>query len=81
MFLGVLGKSRGLSSEQIGQACHDYGREFEVRFGSLSCRVLRPEGFHPDQPSHLCEPLTRDAILFDIEFIHALLDEQSEYPA
>ena len=78
MFLGVLGSSRGLSSDQIAQICYDYGGAFETRFGSLSCRVLRPEGFHPDQPPHLCEPLTRDAILFDIEFIQALLEEKSD---
>jgi hypothetical protein len=78
MFLGVFGKSRGLSSDRIAQLCYDYGSEFEARFGSLSCRVLRPEGFHPDQPPHLCEPLTRDAILFDIEFIQTWLEEHGD---
>ena len=75
MFLGILGKTRGFTKEQVIQACHDYARHFEARFGSLSCRVLRPEGFHPDQAPHICEPLTHDALSLDIEFVHTLLKE------
>jgi hypothetical protein len=72
MFLGVHGKARGLSDEQVVLHCREYAAQFQDRFGSLSCSVLRPEGFHPDQPPHLCEGLTCDAIAFDIEFVSGL---------
>jgi hypothetical protein len=72
MFLGIRGKGRGLSDEQVVQRCREYAVEFEARFGSLSCSRLRPEGFHPDQPPHLCEGLSCDAITFDIEFVSGL---------
>jgi hypothetical protein len=75
MFLGILGKAHGLADDQVVQNCREYAGEFEVRFGSLSCRLLRPEGFHPDQPPHLCEGLTCDAIAFDIEFVSGLPQE------
>ena len=72
MFLGLIGKQRGLSDEQVVRACYDYAQQFEARFGSLLCRELRPEGFRPDNPPHLCEPLTCDAIQFDIAFVSRL---------
>jgi len=74
MFLGIIGRARGLSDDEVVEACYDFARQFEECFGSLSCKVLRPEGFDPDNPPHICEPLTRDAIVFDIEFMSELLD-------
>ncbi len=76
MFLGILGKSRGFQEEEIVSACQDFARQFEGRFGSLLCRVLRPEGFHPENPPHICEGLTWDAISADIEFVSKLLDTE-----
>jgi C_GCAxxG_C_C family probable redox protein len=74
MFLGILGRTLGQSDKEIDHHCQEYARQFEERFGSLSCRDLRPEGFHPDQPPHLCEPLTRRAVSFDINDISRLLE-------
>jgi hypothetical protein len=74
MFIGVIGQEQGLAEDAIVQACYDYGERFETRFGSLVCRDLRPEGFGPDNPPHLCEPLTRDAISFDIQFVSGLIE-------
>jgi hypothetical protein len=74
MFLGIIGRAHGLSGEAIVDACQDYARQFENRFGSLVCKVLRPEGFNPDNPPHICEPLSRDVIAFDIEFVSNLLN-------
>jgi len=76
MFLGVLGRARGISDEDIVDACRRYGTQFATRFGSLSCAVLRPEGFHPDNPPHLCERLTREAISFDARFVEDWLSRQ-----
>ncbi|MGD9028315.1 MAG: C-GCAxxG-C-C family protein [Anaerolineae bacterium] len=74
MFPGVLGKASGVADDAIVQACYEYAECFELRFGSLLCRELRPEGFNPRNPPHLCEELTRDAILFDTSFIAGRLE-------
>lgn len=74
MFLGIIGRARGFSDDEVVEACYDFARQFEDRFGSLSCKVLRPEGFDPDNPPHICAPLTRDAIVFDIVFVSELVD-------
>ena len=72
MFLGVMGREQGLDDDSIMELSRAYAEAFEKRFGSLSCRVLRPEGFDPDNPPHICEPLSVDAVVFDIKFIERL---------
>jgi hypothetical protein len=67
--IGILGKARGLDDDAVVEACYRFAEAFEDRFGSLLCQELRPEGFSPDNPPHLCEELTRRAILFDIQVI------------
>ncbi len=69
MFIGIHGKKLGLSDGAIGRICKQFAAEFEGNFSSLVCRELRPEGFHPDNPPHLCEPLTVEAIEFQYRFI------------
>jgi hypothetical protein len=73
MFVGLAGRAQGLDDEAIVAACYRFAAQFEARFGSLSCRDLRPQGFAPDNPPHLCEGLTCDAILFDVGFLSAWL--------
>ncbi|MDY0093851.1 MAG: C-GCAxxG-C-C family protein [Candidatus Vecturithrix sp.] len=72
MFLGIMGRSQNLSDARIVEACWLFAHQFEQRFSSLRCQDLRPEGFHPDNPPHLCESLTCDAVCFNIEFIQRL---------
>lgn len=69
MFMGIYGKERKLDNDTIVDLCYKYAKEFENKFGSLECNVLRPEGFKSDNPPHLCENLTRTAIRFIIDFI------------
>ena len=69
LFIGILGRSKGVVDEKIIKSCRNFARGFEARFTSLSCRHLRPEGFSPENPPHLCEPLTCRAINFAIEFL------------
>lgn len=69
MFLGIWGKGRGYSKEEIGTACRDFALAFIREFGSLDCRVLRPGGFGPENPPHLCEPLSVRAVMFAVEFV------------
>lgn len=81
MFVGIIGRARGLSDAGTVAACREYARQFEARFGSLSCSVLRPRGFRPDDPPHLCEPLTCEAIVSDVEFIDGLLAAHDAGPS
>lgn len=64
MFVGVWGRTLGRPDGWIVDRCREYGRTFEARFGSLLCRVLRPQGFVPNQPPHLCQELTEKAALW-----------------
>lgn len=69
LFIGILGRARGVADDRIVNLCKDFGRNFEIQFSSLQCRLLRPEGFKPDTPPHLCEQLTCRAIRFTMDFI------------
>lgn len=69
MFIGVGGKAQGLEDATVVKACYSFAEQFEDQFGSLLCRDLRPGGFSPDDPPHLCEELTREALLFDVSFV------------
>ena len=74
MFIGIIGRSMAVSNDDIVSSCNDFARQFEDRFKSLLCHILRPEGFNPDNPPHICERLTCEAICFDINFIKDFLD-------
>lgn len=69
MILGIMGKNLGFDDGDIGEFCQELARCFESHFGSLVCRVLRPQGFSPENPPHLCEALTSDALIWIHEFI------------
>ena len=69
MFLGIIGRDRKISDDEIVDSCNEYAKQFENRFQTLLCKVLRPEGFHEDNPPHLCEDLTCEAVLFNVDFI------------
>ena len=74
MFLGIAGRAKGILDVDIVKSCQDFARQFEMRFGSLQCSVLRPRGFQPDDPPHLCEGITREGIVFSIEFVSHVFD-------
>ena len=69
MFVGLYGSKAGLEGSAIEELCRQFSGDFEQNFGSLLCRELRPQGFSPDNPPHLCEKLTKLAITFSAEFI------------
>ncbi len=54
------------------EVCKVYAAAFESKFGSLRCRELRPNGFNPDDPPHLCEGLTCKAIEFAYGYIKTM---------
>ncbi len=69
MFIGIIGRQKGKSVDDVEPLCFEFAEKFTKKFGSLLCRELRPEGFNDDNPPHLCEPRTIDAISFAADFI------------
>jgi Putative redox-active protein (C_GCAxxG_C_C). len=69
MFIGIHGREKGLEHEDIVSKCLNFSKGFENEFGSLNCRDLRPEGFKPDNPPHLCEEITKKAIMFVLKYL------------
>ena len=74
MLLGIMGRSRAIADDAIISACRAFAGEFEKRFKSLSCAILRPAGFDPRNPPHLCEDVTCEAVTFSLDFIQGFLD-------
>ena len=75
MFLGIYYKNKNLGPNEIANICHKYINLFQDEFGSIECKELRPQGFSPDNPPHLCEQLTKNAIYFAAQFIHKTNDK------
>ncbi len=69
MFIGIYYSRKGRTEEEIGSLCYEYADEFTRKFGSLKCYDLRPGGFTPQDPPHMCEDLTCRAAEFAWEFI------------
>ena len=69
MYLGIQGTARGFGKPAIAGSCKAYARAFEERFGSIRCSQLRPQGFGPHNPPHLCERLTCEAAAWTAGFI------------
>ena len=69
MFLGITGRHKKMPENNIELLCSGFASAFEKRFTSLQCSVLRPGGFNDNDPPHICEKLTCDAVNFSIEYI------------
>lgn len=69
MFIGVYYSSKGKTEAEVVSLCYEYADEFTKEFGSLRCYDLRPNGFTPHDPPHMCEELTCRAVVFACEFI------------
>lgn len=70
MLIGIQGKAKGLEHEEIVAICNSFTQGFEENFGSLNCRELRPQGFNSSNPPHLCEKLTKEAILLTLNYLN-----------
>ena len=69
MFMGLYYAGHGVPDKDIVVACRRFAEAFTARFSSLTCRDLRPGGFTKNDPPHLCETLTVDAIDFTAGFL------------
>ena len=69
MFIGIYGQQKALTSQEITQLGRNFSSDFQQKFGSVLCKELRPQGFRPENPPHLCENITKCAVEFSVEFI------------
>lgn len=69
MFIGLYGEQQQMDDSKIRKLCRGFVGEFQRDFGSLVCSQLRPQGFSLENPPHLCENLSKRAIVFSAEFI------------
>ena len=81
MFIGALGSHRGSNRDQISDLCKSFARGFEKKFGSLICRELRPQGFAPDNPPHICEDLSKRAVRYTTRFLADAFQLEPEPPS
>ena len=75
MFIGIYGSNQEIGNEKIIALCHEFAGRFEQKFSSLRCKELRPQGFRPNDPPHLCEGKTKIAIGFSADFIAREINE------
>lgn len=78
MFIGIWGRLHGKEEKEIVKACYDYAKQFTVKFGSLSCRELRPGGFQVTDPPHLCETMSANAISFAYKYVTDWIPEKAD---
>jgi lysophospholipase L1-like esterase len=69
LFIGIYAQQKEIESQNIADLCRKFSADFQTEFGSVLCSELRPEGFSPDNPPHLCENITKRAILFSAKFV------------
>ena len=69
MFISIYDNQQGKSEGDIVSDCYDYAKAFEQEFHSLRCYDLRPAGFSENNPPHMCETLTSEAVNFAYSFI------------
>lgn len=69
MFISIYSELQGKAEDEVVSLCYEYAKAFEQRFGSLRCYDLRPNGFTPNDPPHMCEELTCRAVEFAYHFV------------
>ena len=72
MLIGLHGAALGKDEGEIVELCARYATLFTERFTSLACKDLRPGGIHPNDPPHLCESISVDAICLLHDFLVAM---------
>lgn len=72
MFIGSYYSAKGKEEAEIVDLCYRYAEAFEKHFGSLRCYDLRPSGFTENDPPHMCEKITCEAVTFAYDFIKKL---------
>jgi len=68
MFLGIWGKECDLPELTIKRLCRKYVKQFDLEYGSVVCKDLRPKV----KGSHICGGLTSQSVEFSINFINLI---------
>lgn len=79
MFLGVFFAARGQCDDTIVRMARKFTQKFQKEFNSISCKELRPGGFRPEDPKHMCAPLTLKTVQFCYDFIQGELSGRSGF--
>ncbi|MGD1047078.1 MAG: C-GCAxxG-C-C family protein [Bacteroidota bacterium] len=74
LFIGISARAKGIPDPTSIGYCRKLAEIFAASYGSLECKILRPQGFSPENPPHLCEELTCKAIKREIELISSWLE-------
>ena len=69
MFIGIVGLEQKFDDASKHGLCQNFVLAFQRKFNAITCTELRPEGFSPENPPHLCEARTVQAIDFSANFI------------
>ena len=77
MFLGIFGRENRIDDSTIKEFSKRFTNVFETTFKSVQCSVLRPEGFHPDNPPHICESLTCDGINISAKMVSDIQNQSA----
>ena len=72
LLIGLRGAELGKDEGEIVDLCARFAALFTERFSSLACKDLRPGGIHPNDPPHLCESISVDAICLLHDFLDAM---------
>ena len=72
MFIGIVEKANNTIDKEIIENCKKFADQFEKKFNSLECKILRPQGFKKENTPHICEHFTCEAIEFAMDFISSL---------
>lgn len=80
MFFGIQGKENGLEQEDIVALGNGFTKAFENQFGSFNCKDLRPQGFKPENPPHLCEEITKRAIILILDYLKCKIVQRKLRP-
>lgn len=75
MFIGIFFSIQKKNHSEITELCYQFAQQFTLKFSSLQCYDLRPNGFSKNDPPHACEQLTANAVLFTYDYIKTLLGQ------
>jgi len=79
LFIGIYGGQQQFDNSKVQKLCRSFSEEFQQNFASLLCKELRPQGFQPANPPHLCETLTQRAVLFTARFLSRSITGGAEH--
>jgi len=69
MFLGIFGREKNIPNSQLSRHYYEYSKYFQRKFGDTSCKNLNSKKESLGLLPFSCENLTKDVVIFTIDFI------------